>query len=271
MALNLYPSSRPRSIGEILDTAFHIFKLTWLKGLPYGVLAMLAGQTQSIYYVLTRQPLRQFGGGDPRWWVFFILGTCVTLWMGSALLLRQASLLEGKGSSFRAELRATLRRLPSLLAAVVVGIAATVVGLVVAVLPGLYLLVGLSLTAPAIVLSGKGPLGGPGYSLELVRGHWWRSFGAYAVGFSALLVFGMLAFIFVAVLLPFAGAGDVAVVTAFSQVLGVILGAAAAPFISALIIALYADLEDRLAAKRREEEAKTQQEKVPVADPVLPG
>ena len=278
MALNLYPSSRPRSTGEILDTAFHIFKLTWLKGLPYGVLAMLAGQTQSLYYVLTRQPLRQFGGGDPRWWVFFILGTCVTLWMGSALLLRQASLLEGKGSSFGAELRATLRRLPSLVAAVAVGFASVGVGFALLGLPGVYLLIGLSLTAPAILLSGKGPIAGLGYSLELVRGHWWRSFGSYAVGFSALLVFGMLAFIFVAVLLPFAGAGDVAVVTAFSQVLGVILGAAAAPFISALVIALYADLEERLTTKRRQEEAqaeqaaaRTQQEKMPAADPVAPG
>ncbi|HEY4211546.1 MAG TPA: hypothetical protein VGM84_08705 [Steroidobacteraceae bacterium] len=271
MALNLYPSSRPRSIGEILDTAFHIFKLTWLKGLPYGVLAMLASQTQSIYYVLTRQPLRQFGGGDPRWWVFFILGTCGTLWMGSALLLRQASLLEGKSSSFGAELRITLRRLPSLIAAVVVNIAAVFLGLVVAVVPGLYLLVGLSLTAPAIMLSAKGAIGGPGYSLELVRGHWLRSFGVYAVGFSALLVFGLLAFLLVAVLLPFAGAGDVAVVTAFSQVLGVILGAAAAPFISALIIALYADLEEKLTKKRQEEEARTQRQEMPAGDPVSPG
>ena len=271
MALNLYPSSRQRSIGEILDAAFHVFKLTWLKGLPYGVLAMLAGQTQSIYYVLTGQPLRQFGGGDPRWWLFFVLGTCGTLWMGSALLLRQASLLEGKGSSFAEELRTTLRRLPALIAAVVVNIGLVCIGGLLLVLPGVYLLVGLSLTAPAVVLSGKGPIAGPGYSLELVRGHWLRSFGVYAVGFSVLLVFGMLAFLFVAVLLPFAGAGDVAVVTAFSQVLGVILGAAAAPFIAALVLALYADLEQRLAVKRQQEEASLQSQKVPSADPVSPG
>lgn len=243
--MNLYPSQRPRTISEVLDAAFQVFKVTFLKGLFYGVLAMLAGQTQNIYDVATGRPLQQFGGGDARWWVFYVLGACVSLMMWSALLIRQSAILEGRPVSLRSELGLAARRLPAVVVAVIVGIAAIALGTVLLVVPGIYLLVGLSFIVPAILFSGKGPIAGSKYSLQLVRNNWIRSFTVYAVGLSALLVFYLLAFTLVAVLLPFAGAGDVAVVTAFSAVVVVILGAVGAPFICGLIIALYADLQER--------------------------
>ena len=43
MSLVLYPPARPQSIGEVIDTAFRIFKATLLRSLPYSVLATVAG------------------------------------------------------------------------------------------------------------------------------------------------------------------------------------------------------------------------------------
>ena len=75
----LYPPPRPLAIGEVLDSAFAIFKATLIKCLPYGLLAMVAGQLQSIYDVATGRPL---GSHDPGWWLCFGLGTLamITLW-----------------------------------------------------------------------------------------------------------------------------------------------------------------------------------------------
>src|SRR5579862_6657350 len=87
----LYPPARPQAIGEVLDAAFVIFKVTLVKCLPYGLLAMVAGQLQSIYDVATGRPL---GSHDAGWWSFFGLGTLAMIALWSAVVLRQKAVLD---------------------------------------------------------------------------------------------------------------------------------------------------------------------------------
>src|ERR1700686_993304 len=49
----LYPPPRPQSVGEILDSAFRIFRATLLKCLPYATVAVIASQLPNIYYLAT--------------------------------------------------------------------------------------------------------------------------------------------------------------------------------------------------------------------------
>ncbi len=70
----LYPPSRPQAIGEVLDSAFRIFKATLLKSLPYSVLATVAGQLQNIYVIVTGRDLRPFSNSDPGYWAVYVLG-----------------------------------------------------------------------------------------------------------------------------------------------------------------------------------------------------
>ena len=57
MSSILYPPARPQSIGEVLDSAFRIFKVTLLRCLPYGVLATVANQLQNIYLIMSGRAL----------------------------------------------------------------------------------------------------------------------------------------------------------------------------------------------------------------------
>jgi len=245
MSPDLYSPSRPQSIGEVLDSAFRIFKLSFLKCLPYGVATMLAGQIPNIYQVALRRPIKQFGGGDPLWWVLFICGGVLSLLLWCAQILRQRALIQTLPVAASAELGLAWRRLPAMVAFSILGTAALCVGFALLVLPGFYLLLAFTLCAPPIVYAGMGPVAAMRYSARLIYGNWWRAFTIYAVGFSAILVFYVLSFMLVAVLLPFAGAADIAAVTAFSAVLVVILGAIAMPFLSALTLAVYTDLQKR--------------------------
>lgn len=249
MPFVLYPPARPQGIGEVLDSAFAIFKVTLLKCLPYGLLAMVASQLQSIYDVATGRPL---GSGGPVWWLFFGLGVLASIVLWSAVIVRQKAMLERRQSSVAADLGRSIRALPSMIAALLQALLLGAVGLVLLVLPGLYILLAFSLAGHVILLEGKEPVAALRESSRLVWGNAVRVFTIFAVGLSMVLVFDMLMFALVAVLLQFAGTGDLTVVTSYLPVVVIALGAVTAPFLCALGLALYGDLNVRHAVRTAE-------------------
>jgi hypothetical protein len=246
MALTgFYPPHRPQSVGEVLDTGFRIFQSTLLPSLPYGVLWVLAAQLATLHDLAAGRPLRAFGGADPIWWLWYGLGMVLTLAVWTALILRQSALASGSPSSARAELRATLSRLPELVALAVMAAAACAVGLALLVAPGVYLVVAFAFAVPALLARSLGPLDALTYSARLVRGHWWRTTLILAI--AAVIVLVMYIVLGILTLLVFTGFGvaDVALVTAVSRAEGRALGVVIAPFASAMILATFAELRAR--------------------------
>ena len=114
MSSAFYPPARPLSVGEVLDLAFQIFKATLVKGLPYGICAVVAQQLPNIYALSTGATLRQtLGAGEPVGIGLFVLGVLLALAAWSALLLRQRAIIERRPTSIQSELGEPLRRLPS--------------------------------------------------------------------------------------------------------------------------------------------------------------
>src|SRR5262249_55324919 len=83
---------------------------------------------------------------------------------------------------------------PAVLAGVLAAIA-IVVGLILIIIPGLYLLTIWSLIIPVIVLEKRSALESFGRSRELVRGHGWTVFGVivvtFAINVAAAIVLGI--------------------------------------------------------------------------------
>src|SRR6201999_2973246 len=104
MSSVLYPPARPQAIGEVLDSAFRIFKATLLKCLPFSVLATVAGQLQSIYVIVTGRDLRPFGNSDPGYWAIYLLGAIIGCVLITAIMIRQAALATGTASTARGSL-----------------------------------------------------------------------------------------------------------------------------------------------------------------------
>jgi hypothetical protein len=261
----LYPPSRPQSIGEVLDLAFRIFRATLLRCLPFGVLAMVAGQLQNIYDIVTRRPLRQFGGGDPVWWVLYGVGAFLAVVCIDVIVLRQASTAAGQSPVARASLVNGLRNAPAAFVVFVLQILAVGVwflplgaipalglsssyltwGIVVLSIPAAYVGIALSCGWAALLLGRKGVFGSLAYSVRLVRGNWWRTVTSYLVALAMLGVLFVSAGVIAAVVIPMVAGGDVAVVTAVSAVMVAVLGAVYVPFFTSVAIALYGDLEAR--------------------------
>ena len=87
MSAAFYPPDRPLTVGEVLDLAFRIFKVTLVRGLPYGIWAMLAGQLANIYELVrgvAAGPHESFGGGRLIWLALYLAGILLTLvaWSG---------------------------------------------------------------------------------------------------------------------------------------------------------------------------------------------
>jgi hypothetical protein len=266
----LYPPAGPLSIGQALDSGFRIFQVSLVKCLLYGAVSMIAGQLPNIYFIAIGRPLKPFGGGDPLWIALYVVGAVIMLVMYAALLLRQHGIAAGSRLGTRAELSMAVARLPAYLALIVVSVLVLMIGPValglvlaffggnalanyalltvvgaVAMLYFVYLATPLAFGPPALLLDSKGPIRSIEYVMRLVRGNWWRTTAIFTVALVLLIVFYGVAMVIVGMVLPLAGATDIAAVTAATGVVYVVLGSIGLPFLSAVLLATYGDLKVR--------------------------
>jgi hypothetical protein len=254
-----YPPGRPLAIAEVLDLAVRIFKASVVRCIPYGILAVTFEQLPNIYDLGSGAIRHPFGGGRPIWMVLFLVGTLLALMTWSALLLRQRAMIEQAPTSFKVELTEMLGRLPSFVLAtglflvlVAAPLALTLVipppyhswlRIPLAVL-AFYVAVLLSCTWPAVMLARQGPFGAVRQSVRLIWGNWWRVVAVYCVGAAAVFVLAILVGILIAVVVP-ALVADIPVMMAVFTVMANGMVAVVAPFVGALLLAVFGDLRVR--------------------------
>jgi hypothetical protein len=256
----LYPPARAQAIGEVLDSAFRIFKATLIKCLPYSVLATIAGQLQSIYVIVTGRALRPFSNSDPGYWTVYVLGAIIGTVLINAILLRQATLVSGTPSTWQAALKVALKNAPAVFLMLCLIVLLTGIWFVPLVvipaayrwwsalllsLPAVYLLVSFLCSWPARLLDGKGPVESLRYSVHLVRGNWWRTAMIYLVVLTMILVLSITAALIVGVLTQIVAARDLAVATAVSRVMVVGFSAVYTPLVTSMALAVYGELQAR--------------------------
>jgi heme exporter protein D len=203
---------------------------------------MVTSQLKSIFELATGRALgsRDFGS-----WLFFGLGVLASIVLWSAVVLRQKAMLELRETSGASELARAARALPSMAVSLVLGLLGCAVGLALLVLPGLYLMLAFPFVWQVILFEHRRPVEAFGASRRLMYGNAWRVLTIFCVGLSMLLVFDIIVYMLVAVLLQFAGAGDVTLVTSAAPVVVIALGAITSPFLCALGLATYGDLQVR--------------------------
>jgi hypothetical protein len=263
MTSNLYPPSRPQTVGEILDTAFRIFRATLLKCLPLATLSLLAGQLPNIYNLLKGGSLQQrLASHDAVWWLLEVVGYVVALTLWSAIVRRQYAMAGDQPSPPEGELASALRLVPGLFAvSLLLGLAvlvclvpaaifagnpvALVAAIVILLIPASYVAIRLSCAVTAYLLTDRGVSASLGHSWDLTAGSFWRLSAVYSVALVLMIVFYVLAGAIAAVIaVPFA-LGDVAMITAVTAAVVVILGSIGTPFYTALSLAVFGDLSVR--------------------------
>ena len=262
MSATFYPPARPLSVGEVLDLAFRIFKVTLIRALPYGIGAVIGQQLSSLYkfggvasgsgHTLLDNPI--LGG------VAFVVGVGLALLAWASMLLCQRAIVEHRPTSIRAELGAAVRRMPTFVAAtllyfVVVGgdfalqwilpAAMRIEARVLFLVLSLCLAVLLSCVWPVVLFAGAGPLAALRQSTRLVWGNWWRMAVIYTVGGVIVLVIAILLGALIAAIISWLGVGLPVMTSVVYAEVANALGAVMAPFAGALLLATFGDLRVR--------------------------
>jgi len=151
----------------------------------------------------------------------------------------------GRPAEWRSSLSFARQRLASLLWLSIISAALLLVGFVLFVLPGIWLVVALSTAVPALMFERVGPLRALGRSLELVRGRWWPTFGVLLV--ALLLVIGvqiLLAIIFGSIESGLK-VGSVTLLIVLDGISGAISALISYPFLAIVCAVIYIDLRMR--------------------------
>ena len=224
-------------IGEIVSEAVEVYRRF------FGRLVATAAAAFLVLDLIGAISATALGDSLGDWlaWglVALVIGIVGSFWIAGALVLAVDDVADGRADLSIREVYDRVR--PQLLALIVAGLLAALgilVGLVLLIVPGLYLLVRWSAVAPVIVLEKLDAGASFSRSATLVRGHGWRIFWL-------LVVVGLLAGIAHGALLGIFGFWP-----PFWQawIGGTIADSLVAPFVAACLTVLYRRLAGRTGA-----------------------
>lgn len=175
------PSS-PRSIGGVLDDAVRLYRESFLQALPLSTAASVAVSLPSL--LLSSVPLRLGARGfeemletmqSPRIWLIYVICMLAYAVLYAALLVAINEVAAGRRADLPAALGIGLARLPRLVGAFIAVGLLVGLGLILLVVPGIYLWGALQLTFFPLILDDERVGASIGISRRLVKGHWWRA------------------------------------------------------------------------------------------------
>lgn len=165
------------SIGAVLDEAWTLFTRFFLR---FFVLALVVFAVVNLLFALIVEAISADNGGRALWLAILGIATAVigTTWLQGAFVY---AVQDARDGSFDATLGQVFSRVsPSILPLLIAGLLAglgIVAGLILLIVPGLFLMTIWAVIAPVIVLERRPALAAFGRSRELVRGHGWTVFG----------------------------------------------------------------------------------------------
>jgi hypothetical protein len=249
------PGLPPRGIGEILSTAFDIYKanagnlllivaivvvpLTFISAFLTGVVFAPETTTEVILGQEIEVTTRSAGAGILVAAIAAVIGVIISAVLQAAIMRGAAQGSIGDAVDIDASYKWGFARFGSvLLISILVGLA-VLGGLLLFVIPGIFLAVMFSVSIPALVVENRRGTEAMGRSWNLVKGHFWHAFGLIVLAF---IIAGIVAGIIGAI--GSAISDNWFVTWIFSSISQIIV----APFSALISVLLYLDLRARTEA-----------------------
>ena len=232
------PPPRATSVNDLLQAAVQLFAVSLLKCLPMTMIATLCAQVPNIYWMASGHTPTLTGEHDANFNALTLIGTTFELWLLAAMMLRQRALALGAPILAAAELLVALRRLPLIMLQAVLALLSVTAGVLLLVVPGIFLAVCYLVLPPIVLFEQTGPVAALIRSVQLMRPLWWKALAALVI---ATLLFFFGAIVCVAIIGMLAGilAGNGPAFVAIETATAVAFGALFLVFLSALMLVLH--------------------------------
>ena len=167
--------------GAIVREAWELYKAHWRTFVPLALIVYVVLGLVTLVFALLLG------------WLGAIIGALAsivgTFWLQGALVEAVQDVRDGKQDLSIGEMFQRVQpRLPALIVAGILAGLGIALGLILLIIPGLFLLTIWSLIVPTIVLEGKSAGESFGRSRELVKGNGWSVFGVIVITIGAVIV-----------------------------------------------------------------------------------
>ena len=249
---------RPLGVGETLDVAIKLYRrnattlwtIVALVVIPLQILDVIirrASLPSDVF--LSNGTLYSFSGQGTGSVIVVVLASFLvavaTYIATGAVFEALISAYLGRPTTWRSSLAHAQTRAASLIWLAVLTTVFVMIGFILLVLPGIWLLVAISVAVPALMFEGVGGFGAMKRSMELVDGRWWATLGrllaAYVLLFAVL--FGITAL--GSAIASGVTLHNVTLFVALGGLLNVIATILIAPFVAAVLTVIYIDLRVR--------------------------
>jgi len=151
----------------------------------------------------------------------------------------------GRPADWRNSLSFARRRLAALLWLLIISLLLLFAGLLLFVVPGIWLTVALSAALPALMFERIDPLRALVRSRDLVRGRWWATFGVLSIAVALVIGVDILLAIIFASIESGLKVDSVALLVALDGISGAISALISYPFLAIVCAVIYVDLRRR--------------------------
>jgi hypothetical protein len=233
------PPPSAASVSELMQASAQLFAASLLKCLPICMIAVLCAQLPNIYWMASGHTLTFTTQHDANFDALSVAGMALEFWLLGAMMLRQHALAVGAPIALGAELSVALRRLPVVLLNVLLATLAVAAGLLLLIVPGVYLMVGyVALLLPVVLFDQPGPFSALVRSVQLLRPLWWKALAALVIA-SFLFVFGAIVLVAIVGMVAGIFAGNGPAFAAIETASAVAFGATFFVYLSALMLVLH--------------------------------
>jgi hypothetical protein len=189
-------------VSELLAAGTRLFRLALPKCLPVAMVAALISQApgllleaQGVQLKILEPPT------EPKFWLEYGIALVLVILLFTLVTVRQWALMRGTAPDLRREIGQILARMPVLLPASLLALLAYCVGIILFVVPGIYLLVCFAVLPSVVMFEDHSVLGALKRSIHLMHPRWVQKFAVFVIGFLIALVCILFAALVVGVLL----------------------------------------------------------------------
>jgi hypothetical protein len=232
------PPRPDASVSQLLDAATQLFRATLLKCLPFAMLGVLCLEIPNFYWVASGHSLEHGMPSDPRYYLLGFAASAVTLFIVSAMMLRQRAFASGAAVDSAAELAAAGRRLPRILLGWILAQLSLFVGFTLLILPGIFLLVCYLVLLPVLLFENLNPYAALVRCVHLVLPYWWKVLACIVIAALVVLICTLAAAAALGILAALL-VGEMAATQAIVAAVTVGIWAIACVFGSALALTLH--------------------------------